>query len=253
MKKFAKHLFAAAVFLRCLLAPQASRGDSGDVLFWLVYGPDIARLAAVAAMGTFELLVPFDWMKAGTVSDFLKQMPPPSTDDAGSIWPIGLGFVFPEGQFPGEAASVALADIGVFGVRHANIYGVQAGGLLVEATDSCAGISVGGFSSAADTVYGIQVGGLFSSCRSDLYGIQVAGYANDTPGLCAGMQAGVVNMAGDVYGAQIGFTNCGGDVSGVQIGVVNMAQNMQGVQIGLVNIIRNNGLFPSSPLVNVGF
>ena len=39
----------------------------------------------------------------------------------------------------------------------------------------------------------------------------------------------------------------------MQIGVVNLAQNMQGVQIGLVNIIKDNGAFPASPLVNMGF
>ena len=39
----------------------------------------------------------------------------------------------------------------------------------------------------------------------------------------------------------------------MQIGVVNVAQNMQGVQIGLVNIIRNNGMLPASPLINIGF
>ena len=253
MKKLAKHLFAAAIFLRCLLAPQSSCGDACDLIGVLIYCPELVELAGAATVGVGNLLVPYEWMEAGTVSDFFKRVTPPSTDADGSIWPFGFGFNFPQGQFPGEAASVAPVDVGVFSVRHANIYGVQAGGLLVEATDTCAGISVGGFGSAADTVYGIQVGGLLSSCRSDLYGLQVAGYANDTPGLCAGMQAGVVNMAGDVYGAQVGFTNRGGNVRGMQIGVVNLAQNMQGVQIGLVNIIKDNGAFPASPLVNMGF
>ena len=255
MRKFTKHLFVAAIFLRCFLAPQFSCGDPSLLL---VACPELVEVGAYAAFaaGTvvYETLVPFDWMKTGTVSGILKnKTPPPSADGDGSVWPLGFGLILPAGQFPGEAASVALADIGVFTIRHANIYGIQAGGFFVEATDTCAGISVGGFGSAADTVYGIQVGGLLSSCRSDIYGIQVAGYANDTPGLCAGMQAGTVNMAGEVCGAQIGFTNSAGDVSGMQIGVVNVAQNLQGVQIGLVNIIRNNGLFPFSPLVNMGF
>jgi hypothetical protein len=251
MKKLAKHLFAAAIVLRCFLAPQSSCGDVGDLIYVFVYCPE---LFGIAGFLTYQALVPLAWMEPGTVGDVLiNKAPPPSTDCDGSIWPLGFGFNFPQGQFPGEAASVAPVDVGVFSVRHANIYGVQAAGLLVKATDTCAGIGVGGFGAAAGTVYGIQVGGLFSSCRSDLYGLQVAGYANDTPGLCAGMQAGVVNMAGEVCGAQIGFTNRARDASGMQIGVINVAQNMQGVQIGLVNVIKNNGMFPASPFVNMGF
>ena len=106
---------------------------------------------------------------------------------------------------------------------------------------------------AADTIYGIQVGGVLASCRSDIYGLQVAGYANDAPGFCAGMQAGVVNMAGNVYGAQIGFTNSADDVNGMQIGVVNVARNMRGVQIGLVNVIKDDGILPVSMLINGRF
>ncbi len=262
MRPFTKHLFAAAIVLRCFFAPQSSCGHSADFLFWL--GPDTIGLYgaaaygtceafALAAYGTCEMLMPLDWMEPGTISGFLNKTTPPSSDGDGNVWPLGLGFFFPQGQFPGEAASVALADIGAFTIRHANIYGVQAGGLMAATTDTCAGIGVGGLFAAAENVYGIQVGGLLSSCRSDLYGIQVAGYANDTPGLCAGMQAGTVNMAGEVCGAQIGFTNRARDASGMQIGVINVAQNMQGVQIGLVNVIKNNGMFPASPFVNMGF
>ena len=250
MRKITKCLFAATIVLRCFFAPKPAAA--------MVYiPPEVIELAAIglyyAADGVCKLLMPLDWMKPGTISDFLEPAQSPSTDGDGSVWPLGLGFAFPQGQFPGDAASVALADVGVFAIRHANIYGVQASGLVAVTTDTCAGMSVGGFSSAADTVYGIQVGGLLSSCRSDLYGIQVAGYANDTPGLCAGMQAGTVNMAGDICGAQIGFTNSAGDVSGMQIGVINVAKNMRGVQVGLVNVIKNNGLFPASPIINMGF
>jgi hypothetical protein len=251
MRKFTKHLFAAAIVLRCFFAPQSSCGGGEEV--FLILAPQSFEILALAVYGTFEMLIPLEWMEPGTVSDFLTPAPSRSTDGDGTVWPLGLGFFFPQGQFPGEATSVALADIGAFTIRHANIYGVQAAGVVAATTDTCAGISVGGFSSAADTVYGIQVGGLLSSCRSDIYGIQVAGYANDTPGLCAGMQAGTVNMAGEVCGAQIGLTNCARDASGMQIGVVNVAQNMQGVQIGLINVIKNNGMFPSSPFINMGF
>ena len=206
----------------------------------------------VAAYGAYELLVPFDWMCNGTVSDYLNRSPSTSTMGDGSLWPFGLGFLL-DSQFPGEASSVAFADVGVFTVRHANVYGVQACGLKAAVTDDCAGLSVGGLFAAADTIYGIQVGGVLASCRSDIYGLQVAGYANDAPGICAGMQAGLVNMAGDVYGAQIGFTNSAGDVNGMQIGVVNVAQNMRGVQIGLVNVIKDNGVLPVSMLFNARF
>ena len=216
--------------------------------------PRVFVLCAGVAAGicTYELLVPFDWMSTGTVSEFLNQSPSTSTEGDGSLWPFGFGFLL-DSQFPGEAASVALADIGVLTVRHANVYGVQACGLKAAVTDDCAGLSVGGLFAAAENVYGIQVGGLLASCRSDIYGIQVAGYANDTPGICAGMQAGIVNMAGDVYGMQAGFTNHARDVSGMQIGVVNVAHNMRGVQIGLVNVIKDNGILPVSMLLNARF
>ena len=250
MGKYAKHLFVVAMLVRCLLAPKPAAAMDCPP-------PEAFELAALVAVYTtylaYETLVPFDWMEQGTVSKFLERKQPSSPEGDGSVRPLGFGFTFPDGQYPGEAASVALADVGALTIRHANIYGVQAGGVMAMVTDTCAGIGVGGLFAAAENVYGIQVGGLLASCRSDIYGIQVAGYANDTPGLCAGMQAGTVNMAGEVCGAQIGFTNCARDASGMQIGVVNVAQNMQGVQIGLVNIIRNNGMFPASPLVNMGF
>ena len=216
--------------------------------------PQVFVLFAGVTAGvlTYELLVPFDWMHNGTVSDFLNHSPSTSTEGAGSIWPFGFGVAL-DSQFPGEAASVAFADIGVLTVRHANVYGVQACGLKAAVVDDCAGLSVGGLFAAADTIYGIQVGGLLSSCRSDIYGLQVAGYANDAPGLCAGMQAGVVNMAGNVYGMQAGFTNYAKDVSGMQIGVVNVAQSMHGVQIGLVNVIKDSGVLPVSMLFNARF
>ena len=241
---------AAAMAAFCLLAPAPAAAHPGPPP-----GPPpdlVAAAAALAAYGAYEILVPFEWMEKGTVSAFLNKSPSTSTDGDGSVWPLGLGFVFPDAQFPGEAASVALADIGAFTIRHANVYGVQAGGVMAAVKDTCAGIGVGGLFAAAENVYGIQVGGLLSSCRSDLYGIQVAGYANDVPGLCAGMQAGVVNMAGDVRGAQIGFSNNAGDVSGMQIGVINVAQNVSGIQIGLINVIADNGMLPVSVLVNVG-
>ena len=250
MRNFAKHLFVAAIICRCLLAPRPAAA-------MVPLPPEAIEVMAYVAFYVsycaYEVLVPFDWMEQGTVSEFIEKTQPPPADSDGSIWPLGLGFSLLDGQFPDEAASVALADIGVLTIRHANIYGVQAAGLVATTADTCAGVGVGGLFAAAENVYGIQVGGLLSSCRSDLYGIQVAGYVNDTPGLCAGMQAGTVNMAGEVCGAQIGFTNRAGDVSGMQIGVVNMAQNLQGVQIGLVNVVKNNGMFPASPFVNMGF
>ncbi len=229
-------------------------GGGLDAFFRAGCDPRIFAVFAGAAASfcAYELLVPFDWMRNGTVSDYLNQSPSTSTEGDGSIWPLGFGFLL-DSQFPGEAANVAFADIGVLSIRHANVYGVQACGLKAAVTDDCAGLSVGGLFAAAENVYGIQVGGLLSSCRSDIYGIQVAGYANDTPGICTGMQAGIVNMAGNVYGMQAGFTNSAKEVSGMQIGVVNVAQNMRGVQIGLVNIIKDSGVLPVSMLFNARF
>ncbi len=228
------------------------RGDwrvDGD--FFLV---EFAFYGAVfAACGVCELLAPFGWMDIGTVSSQFDRLPAVSTEGGGGLWPLGLGLAFPDAQFPGEGAGVVGIDIGLFTARHANVYGMQVGGLAALVTGDCAGIAVGGLCAAADNIYGVQVAGLLASSRSNLHGLQIAGYANDVPGCCTGVQAALVNMAGAIVGAQIGFTNYAREVHGLQIGLLNMADSLDGLQLGLVNFVRLNGLFPAAPLMNAGF
>ncbi len=268
-----KRLYLSVLAALCLAAPPQKAAASGAELVELILSdPRVFELfvegSVVVAYGAYKLFVPLDWMEPGTVSGQFALATNDRMEGDGSIWPLGFGLV-PPLHYPNEEAGVALADIGVVAAGHANVYGVQVGGLAAVTYCNCFGVGVGGLMANAVSIYGIQVGGLLAnsysnfygiqvggllaSNHSDLYGMQIAGYANDVPGTCYGMQAGTVNMAKSVVGMQVGFTNYAQDLYGMQIGVVNVADSLGGFQLGLVNVIRENGVFPASPILNMGF
>ena len=53
-------------------------------------------------------------------------------------------------------------------------------------------------------------------------------------------------------GVQAGLVNLGGEVQGFQIGLVNRSDTMVGYQIGLINVIRDNEL-QFCPILNIGW
>ena len=54
----------------------------------------------------------------------------------------------------------------------------------------------------------------------------------------------------NVYGLDAGLVNWAGQIDGVQIGIVNIADRLGGVQLGLLNF--NFAGFPVLPLFNIG-
>ena len=51
---------------------------------------------------------------------------------------------------------------------------------------------------------------------------------------------------------QAGLINLGGEVDGLQIGLINRAETMVGYQIGLINVIRDAEL-EFCPIINIGW
>jgi len=101
---------------------------------------------------------------------------------------------------------------------------------------------------SAGLQYGLVnlAGGDFTGWQASLVGV--------TQGRFTGLQSGAVNSAGSGSGVQWGMVNVAETMHGLQFGFVNVARRMnKGVQIGLVNIIREGGQFPIFPIVNWSF
>ena len=111
-------------------------------------------------------------------------------------------------------------DVGLWG-RSEYFEGVQLNVLRNDVKDSCAGIQVGCYNSAA---------------RGDLFGIQV----------------GLWNESMSHRGIQFGAINVSGDSQGAQIGLINRSETMYGFQLGAINIIRD-AEFQFMPILNIGF
>jgi len=158
----------------------------------------------------------------------------------------------------GKAAGV---QAGLFGNAAAHISGVQIGGLIANlAHEGGDGLQLGVSNVAGGKFNGVQIGLIGSVFRSDwttlnFTGVQI-GAMNLVNGSVTGLQVGAFNAVntkeGSFAGVQIGVLNIAGDCRGLQIGVVNSCSDMSGVQIGLINHI-SEGAIPWLPIVNAKF
>jgi hypothetical protein len=82
----------------------------------------------------------------------------------------------------------------------------------------------------------VQLSAVANLTAGSCVGGQVAGFINYTNDRLSGVQAGVMNIAGEFRGAQIGALNVAGEASGTQIGIVNWSEQINGVPVGVVNL-----------------
>jgi hypothetical protein len=175
--------------------------------------------------------------------------------------PLSVNIV-PPVQFPSNEFSVTGLRVSALWGSHRDLFGIDVG-LIGNVTETrFVGLAVaGGFNAThgETTVLGAQLAGVanVNTNKTRVYGAQLAlGFnANEAEDAVVGIQAALLANQSpftSLYGIQLGLYNRAGDVYGVQFGLVNVATSLHGIQIGLLNF-NQKGLFPVSPLLNVGF
>lgn len=99
---------------------------------------------------------------------------------------------------------------------------------------------------------GLQINLFRNDVQDALAGWQIGCYNSAGLGDSLGMQVGLWNEAGVIYGFQAGLVNMADYMDGFQIGLINRAEDLHGYQLGLINVIRG-GDVPFCPILNVGF
>ncbi len=97
------------------------------------------------------------------------------------------------------------------------------------------GLDVGLVNHISKQFIGLQAGGI--NITGDMYGLQVSAY----------------NNAHEVRGAQLGVFNSSKKVIGLQIGLINSTDDLVGIQIGLLNFTNNREFLSMVPILNIGF
>lgn len=99
---------------------------------------------------------------------------------------------------------------------------------------------------------GIAVNVLRNDVKDELTGFQIGFYNSAVQADSLGLQAGLWNEAGTLWGVQAGLVNSVGAMEGIQVGLINRAEELYGFQVGVINIIRD-AEFRFLPIVNIGF
>lgn len=133
-------------------------------------------------------------------------------------------------------------DVDIIGLR-INLFSGQC--------DQMTGLDLG-FIGHSTTYNGLQLNLLRNDVTDVLAGWQIGLYNSCGRGDALGLQTGLWNESGAVYGAQLGLVNVAEYAEGVQIGLINRAEDMHGYQFGLINVIRG-GDVPFCPIINIGF
>ncbi len=174
--------------------------------------------------------------------------------------PLSLS-ILPPVQFPPEDFSITGARLSLFWGKHRDLYGLDVGGIGNITEQTFVGIGVAGafnWTKGNTTILGLQLAGgaNINTNKTNVYGLQAAlglNY-NSAASSVTGLQLALVNIAPHttINGFQVGVYNRALAVRGFQIGLVNITETLSGVQIGLINFHRK-GVFPVSPLLNIGF
>ena len=104
--------------------------------------------------------------------------------------------------------------------------------------------------SPSHTVFGAMVN--LGYGQVDGLAVLDIGLINNVTDEMAGLELGLVNLAGSCVGAQVGALNIADDMCGLQLGVVNFAGNFHGVQLGHINMSTEGGAL-IFPILNFGF
>lgn len=111
-------------------------------------------------------------------------------------------------------------------------------------------LSIGG--TEAQNAYGLQIALVRNKVHDVAGAAQITLGANSATEL-SGIQLGLLwNEALVMRGLQAGLVNIAGDVRGLQIGLLNTTDIIYGYQIGLINVIKGSKV-PFLPIINFQF
>jgi len=118
--------------------------------------------------------------------------------------------------------------------QNSNVYGLKTGQPISSGTGRVYGIEVSWFVAATDNINGLQVCWIYTQSKY-LQGIEASLICNYNKEQLDGLQAGLVNIAGNLTGFQPGFICVTKDLNGIQGGFIDVAQGKTiGAQFSLV-------------------
>lgn len=138
-------------------------------------------------------------------------------------------------------------DLGIASRTNGNQYGLNLGGGSYIGGDMRGAQLNFALSMTRGKMFGLQEG-IYNQSGS-LYGVQ-SGFVNRIEHAGVGARLAFVNLSGNsMEGAEFGIVNHARRVRGLQLGIVNVADELHGVQIGALNFAKN-GFLPFFPVIN---
>lgn len=127
--------------------------------------------------------------------------------------------VFSPGQLPSPAYSV-------YGGRLSLIYGD---------CQELYGLDVGVAGAVQESAYGIQVNAVWNGVDVDMSGAQIA-LLNTVSANAFGLQAGILDISGEMTGCQLGLLDFSDDCYGAQLGLFAKSRDLHGFQLALLDM-----------------
>ncbi len=181
-------------------------------------------------------------MQAGVSN--CREKPLPTND--WTIFQIGFWIDIPSSTANSNVYGIKTGQVISTGIGR--VFGLEASWFLAG-TDNVEGLQASWLTCFNNQLDGIQASFCYNYSRDRLYGLQ-AGSVNISGDLCGfqpgalnlaksleGFQAGAVNLSDALYGLQGGVIfNKTGEMVGVQLGLLNITSEISGFQSGLINI-----------------
>lgn len=130
---------------------------------------------------------------------------------------------------------------------HSNVYGLKTGWPISSGTGNVNGAEISWTVAGTDNINGAQGAWVFTQ-NKNLQGIQAALVCNVNKEDLKGLQAGLVNVSGNLLGFQPGGVNVSKDMAGIQAAAItNVARGtVTGAQFSIVNVTKTLNGFQAS-------
>jgi len=162
----------------------------------------------------------------------------PSLSRAGETAPLQVSLFHPLQAYPDDYSVDGLRLNVIYGVND-NVQGIDLG-LVNETKGNVQGFELGADNRVSDDFTGGQLG-LFNEVKGNFNFLQLGLIANITKGSCTGFQASVF------------YNDAGQEMRGLQLGIVNHAGSLYGIQIGLLNFNDDTKYIGFFPFINAAF
>lgn len=130
---------------------------------------------------------------------------------------------------------------------NSNVYGIKTGWPISSGYGSVNGLEASWVVAGTDHVQGLQACWVYTG-NKEMQGVQASLACNVNKERFRGLQAGLVNVAGNIQGFQPGAVNVSNNVMGVQAAALTNVSNGEvvGAQLGLLNFTHTLNGFQAS-------